>query len=317
MTTVFDEEQMMLLRRIPAVKLVSPSRIYYTNTFRNEFRRRVRAGESPNAIFEAAGLGPQIIGKKRIARCAERWLQDETEPDAGDECDVHGVGDGQPDPPRRPRGWQAASRRHVDACEAASSTVKAAVMPAPEDAAMSDEPGTPQKPDEPDGLSGVSEPSESSNVSEPDGVSEPSNADGRDTTVSVFYSEADDELEDAGAADPEDPSAFGAQRESNSAIGHATYAPYAATAAYGNATEYAYAYGAGGSSGNGDRAAGEDTDAAVTVLVERRRTFTPTPAPYASHSVCHRYSVEAVLLRCRARIDELEQRVAELERRLG
>lgn len=302
MTTVFDEEQMMLLRRIPAVKLVSPSRIYYTNTFRNEFRRRVRAGESPNAIFEAAGLGPQIIGKKRIARCAERWLQDETEPDAGDECDVHGVGDGQPDPPRRPRGWQAASRRHVDACEAASSTVKAAVMPAPEDAAMSDEP---------DGLSGVSGPS---GVSEP---SEPSNADGRDTTVSVFYSEADDELEDAGAAEPEDPSAFGAQHESNSAIGHAAYAPYAAAAAYGNATEYAYAYGAGGSSGNGDRAAGEDTDAAVTVLAERRRTFTPTPAPYASHSVCHRYSVEAILLRCRARIDELEQRVAELERRLG
>lgn len=302
MTTVFDEEQMMLLRRIPAVKLVSPSRIYYTNTFRNEFRRRVRAGESPNAIFEAAGLGPQIIGKKRIARCAERWLQDETEPDAGDERDVHGVGDGQPDPSRRPRERQAASRRHVDVCEAASSTVKAAVMPAPEDAAMSDEP---------DGLSGVSGPS---GVSEP---SEPSNADGRDTTVSVFYSEADDELEDAGGAEPEDPSAFGVQHESNSAIGHATYAPYAATAAYGNATEYAYAYGAGGSSGNGDRAAGEDTDAAVTVLAERRRTFTPTPAPYASHSVCHRYSVEAVLLRCRARIDELEQRVAELERRLG
>lgn len=296
MTTVFDEEQMMLLRRIPAVKLVSPSRIYYTNTFRNEFRRRVRAGESPNAIFEAAGLGPQIIGKKRIARCAERWLQDEADPDDGDGCDAHGMAAGRPDPSRWPRGRKAEVRRHVEACEAASSTVKAVVMPAPEGTAMSDEPG---------GVSG------------PSGISGVSNADGRDATVSVFYSEADDEPEDAGTAEPEDPAAFGTQSESHSAIGHAAYAPYATTASYGHATEYAYAYGSGGSSGSGDRAAGEDADAAVTVLAERRRTFTPTPAPYTSYSVCHRYSVEAVLLRCRARIDELEQRVAELERRLG
>lgn len=30
-------------------------------------------GDSPTALFRKAGLGPEIIGSKRIKRCVARW----------------------------------------------------------------------------------------------------------------------------------------------------------------------------------------------------------------------------------------------------
>lgn len=76
MTSEFDDEQMQLLRRLPAVRAVTRTRIYYTREFRDEFLRRSAAGQSPTSIFRAFGLDPQVIGAKRIERCADRWRRE-------------------------------------------------------------------------------------------------------------------------------------------------------------------------------------------------------------------------------------------------
>lgn len=34
---------------------------------------RADAGESPTYLFREAGLGPELIGEKRIERCMDRW----------------------------------------------------------------------------------------------------------------------------------------------------------------------------------------------------------------------------------------------------
>ena len=125
MNTEFDDEQMALLNRIPAVRMVSRRRIYYTDAFREEFRRRSKAGESAKAIFESAGLGPRVIGLKRIERCAARWLQEDDEDesglgagDSGIACG-HGLGadarQSQPMPPYPPYRPRVTSKYSVEA----------------------------------------------------------------------------------------------------------------------------------------------------------------------------------------------------------
>ncbi|RSX55337.1 HTH domain-containing protein [Bifidobacterium samirii] len=83
MTSEFDDEQMQLLRRLPAVRAVTRTRIYYTREFRDEFLRRSAAGHSPTSIFRAFGLDPQVIGAKRIERCADRWRREAERETAG------------------------------------------------------------------------------------------------------------------------------------------------------------------------------------------------------------------------------------------
>ena len=34
---------------------------------------RAENGESPTVLFREAGLGPELIGEKRIERCMHRW----------------------------------------------------------------------------------------------------------------------------------------------------------------------------------------------------------------------------------------------------
>lgn len=69
----FSPEQIELLQCLPAVRMVSPTRIYYTDAFRDEFLRRDRAGESPTEIFRSVGLDSRVVGSKRIERCVARW----------------------------------------------------------------------------------------------------------------------------------------------------------------------------------------------------------------------------------------------------
>lgn len=74
----FDKETRAYLLGLDAVQAVSETRIEYTSAFRRDCMERYRAGESPSAIFRAAGLGPEIIGRKRIECCMARWRdQDE------------------------------------------------------------------------------------------------------------------------------------------------------------------------------------------------------------------------------------------------
>ncbi|KFI53732.1 HTH domain-containing protein [Bifidobacterium biavatii] len=69
----FTDEQRAYLESLPAVVSVSGNRIVFHQWFREDFLRRVDAGEGPVAIFRAAGLDPSIVGYKRIERCTSRW----------------------------------------------------------------------------------------------------------------------------------------------------------------------------------------------------------------------------------------------------
>ena len=69
----FSAEEVAYLTALPAVSGVVRGRISYTCRFREECMRRYRQGESPVRIFREAGLGPELIGYKRIERCISRW----------------------------------------------------------------------------------------------------------------------------------------------------------------------------------------------------------------------------------------------------
>lgn len=56
-----------------AVAWANETAIRYTDEFRREFLRRYGNGESPARIFRDHGLGPELIGYKRIERATRRW----------------------------------------------------------------------------------------------------------------------------------------------------------------------------------------------------------------------------------------------------
>ena len=62
------------LERMPAVEKAGKTRITYA-----EWR-----GERPSAIFRAYGIGPEIIGHKRVERCMHRWKNSGQAVDVGD-----------------------------------------------------------------------------------------------------------------------------------------------------------------------------------------------------------------------------------------
>ena len=61
------------LSSLPAVKAVKSGRIMYADEFKRRVAADCRRGESPVEMFRAAGLGPELIGYKRIERCVARW----------------------------------------------------------------------------------------------------------------------------------------------------------------------------------------------------------------------------------------------------
>lgn len=69
----FSDEEVWMLRKLPAVANVTRSRITYADTFKQACTMRYLAGESPTKIFREAGLSPSIIGYKRIERSVARW----------------------------------------------------------------------------------------------------------------------------------------------------------------------------------------------------------------------------------------------------
>lgn len=68
-----DAETKAYLETLPAVESVMSGRIYYNDAFKDYVVQRCDAGDSPTRIFRAAGLGPSVIGRKRIERCVARW----------------------------------------------------------------------------------------------------------------------------------------------------------------------------------------------------------------------------------------------------
>lgn len=70
---IFTPEEREYLQSLPAVANVTPRRITYTHEFKRYCMRRYNEGESPVHLFREAGLGPELIGHKRIECCFARW----------------------------------------------------------------------------------------------------------------------------------------------------------------------------------------------------------------------------------------------------
>ncbi|OSH02064.1 hypothetical protein LMG11579_0110 [Bifidobacterium adolescentis] len=69
----FNDEEIQLLRGLPAVANVTRDRITYSDTFKQVCTIRYLAGESPTKIFREAGLPPDLVGYRRIERSVARW----------------------------------------------------------------------------------------------------------------------------------------------------------------------------------------------------------------------------------------------------
>lgn len=54
---------------------VTPTRIIYSDEFKRYFLREHGKGRGVTEIFRNAGLLALIIGRKRIERCAARWVR--------------------------------------------------------------------------------------------------------------------------------------------------------------------------------------------------------------------------------------------------
>lgn len=92
---MMDEHVVEYVSGLSAVKSVTNGRIRYTDEFKRRVAAGYRRGESPVAMFRKAGLGPEVIGYKRIERCVARWR------------DLAPEGDGKSGGPASP-----AARRH-------------------------------------------------------------------------------------------------------------------------------------------------------------------------------------------------------------
>ena len=74
---MFAPEEIRYLESLPAVCAVTANRITYAEAFKRHCLRRYREGASPVRLFREAGLDPDLIGRKRIERCFERWRKAE------------------------------------------------------------------------------------------------------------------------------------------------------------------------------------------------------------------------------------------------
>ena len=93
----FTESEIAYLMELDAVDAVTDDGtvILWNADFREEFLRRHAAGEAPSDIFRDAGVGPEVIGRKRLERCSERWRAYERD---------HGIARPVHHPPRRQHG---------------------------------------------------------------------------------------------------------------------------------------------------------------------------------------------------------------------
>ncbi|KAA8816096.1 hypothetical protein CSQ85_11765 [Bifidobacterium rousetti] len=77
---ILDEQKLAVIRNNPNVIEADSQRILYTDEFKRQVMTAYRQGESPTRIFRAAGLGPELIGHKRVERCIARWRDSQPQP---------------------------------------------------------------------------------------------------------------------------------------------------------------------------------------------------------------------------------------------
>lgn len=71
----FTPDEISYLRGLWAVSSVTPTRIIYSDEFKEYFLREHGKGRGPTEIFRDAGLPVPIVGRKRIERCVARWVR--------------------------------------------------------------------------------------------------------------------------------------------------------------------------------------------------------------------------------------------------
>lgn len=71
----FTPDEISYLRGLWAVSNVTPTRIIYSDEFKEYFLREHGKGREPTEIFRNVGLPVPIIGRKRIERCTARWVR--------------------------------------------------------------------------------------------------------------------------------------------------------------------------------------------------------------------------------------------------
>ena len=71
----FDKEERQYLCGLPAVDSCTESRINWNSEFIGKVQSEIETGAHPTEIFRKAGVGPEIIGRKRIERCVARWRE--------------------------------------------------------------------------------------------------------------------------------------------------------------------------------------------------------------------------------------------------
>ena len=81
----FTTEEIKILNDNPYVLEVSKNHIFYSRNFKELFIKEYMDGNSPTQIFRRCGLGPEILGAKRIERAAYRWKKAYTEGELGKE----------------------------------------------------------------------------------------------------------------------------------------------------------------------------------------------------------------------------------------
>ena len=71
----FDVEERQYLRSLSAVDECSEKRIIWNKYFIHYVESELELGSRPVDLFRSAGVGPEVIGCKRIERCVARWRE--------------------------------------------------------------------------------------------------------------------------------------------------------------------------------------------------------------------------------------------------
>ena len=71
----FDQEERQHLCGLAAVNSCTEKRITWNREFIGRVQSEIEAGGHPTEIFRKAGVGPEVIGRKRIERCVARWRE--------------------------------------------------------------------------------------------------------------------------------------------------------------------------------------------------------------------------------------------------
>lgn len=72
----FSPSERRYLCRLDAVDSCTQTRITWNKYFIRHVEHELESGARPVDVFRSAGVGPEIIGSKRVERCVARWRKE-------------------------------------------------------------------------------------------------------------------------------------------------------------------------------------------------------------------------------------------------